>query len=135
MEQFIIQGGKPLCGKIMVDTAKNASLPIIAGTILTDEKIVLKNLPNISDVNKMLEILRTMGASIKKEGRDAIVDTSTINKTEIPSELAKEIRSSIFMLGPLLSKYRKATVAYPGGCDIGSRPIDLPLGPSRPTSP
>lgn len=131
MEQFIIQGGKPLCGKIMVDTAKNASLPIIAGTILTDEKIVLKNLPNISDVNKMLEILRTMGASIKKEGRDAIVDTSTINKTEIPSELAKEIRSSIFMLGPLLSKYRKATVAYPGGCDIGSRPIDLHLAGLR----
>lgn len=125
MEQFIIHGGKRICGKIEVDGAKNASLPIIAGTILTDEEVVLHGLPNIRDVNKMLEILETMGAKIKKDGRDLILDTSTLKNFEIPSNLAKEIRSSIFMLGPLLSKYRKAVVAYPGGCDIGSRPIDL----------
>lgn len=131
MEQFIISGGTPLCGNISVDTAKNATLPIIAGTILTNEEIVLEELPIISDVNKMLEILRTMGAHVKREGRTAIIDTSYITKTEIPTDLAKEIRSSIFMLGPLLAKYRKATVAYPGGCDIGSRPIDLHLAGLR----
>ncbi len=131
MEQFIIHGGKPICGKISVDGAKNASLPIIAGTILTDDEVVLKNLPNIKDVNKMLEILTTMGAKVKKEEHVALVDTSSIENCEIPSNLAKEIRSSIFMLGPLISKYRKATVVYPGGCDIGSRPIDLHLSGLR----
>lgn len=131
MEQFIIQGGTPLCGNINVDTAKNATLPIIAGTILTDEEILLEDLPNISDVNKMLDILKTMGAKVSKEGRNVIINASYITKTEIPTNLAKEIRSSIFMLGPLLAKYRKATVAYPGGCDIGSRPIDLHLSGLR----
>lgn len=125
MEQFIIHGGKRVCGKIEVDGAKNASLPIIAGAILTDEEVVLSGLPNIRDVNKMLDILETMGAKVKKDGQVLILDTSTLMNFEIPSNLAKEIRSSIFMLGPLLSRYRKAVVAYPGGCDIGSRPIDL----------
>jgi len=127
MEQFIINGAHPLSGSIEVDTAKNAALPIIAATILTDEEVLLKKLPKISDVEKMLEILTIMGASVKKEGADAIILTKDISSIEIPTMLAKEIRSSIFMLGPLLAKYRVAKVAYPGGCDIGSRPIDLHL--------
>lgn len=127
MEQFIINGAHPLSGSIEVDTAKNAALPIIAATILTDEEVLLKKLPKISDVEKMLEILTIMGASVKKVGADAIISTKDISSIEIPTMLAKEIRSSIFMLGPLLAKYRVAKVAYPGGCDIGSRPIDLHL--------
>lgn len=131
MEQFVIYGGKRLCGKIKVDSAKNASLPLIASTILTDDEVVLKDLPFISDVQKMLQILKTMGADVKIEGRTAIINTSCISHFEIPTDLAKEIRSSIFMLGPLLAKYRTAKVAYPGGCDIGARPIDLHLAGLR----
>ena len=130
MDSFVICGGKQLKGEIVVDTAKNAVLPIIAATILTKEEIVLNNLPNIIDVDKMIEILKTMGASVKREGRSAIFKAE-LKKLEIPTDLAKEIRSSIFMLGPLLARYSKARVAYPGGCDIGSRPIDLHLSALR----
>lgn len=131
MEQFIINGGRRLVGEIEVDTAKNATLPIIAGAILTDEEVRIEKIPNISDVHKMLEILRLMGAEVKVEDGNAIISAKSISNYEIPSHLAKEIRSSIFMLGPLLSKYRVAKVAYPGGCDIGSRPIDLHLAGLR----
>jgi len=127
MEHFVINGGCKLSGTIEADTAKNAVLPIIAATILTDEEVILTNLPLISDVQKMFEILRLMGAFVKREGRTAVIKTAGLSNLEIPSGLAKEIRSSIFMLGPLLSKYKQARVAYPGGCDIGSRPIDLHL--------
>lgn len=130
MEHFIIRGGNRLCGKIEVDTAKNAALPIIAATILTDEEVILEALPDIIDVDKMIEILKTMGATVKRENRTAVIKTDLTN-LEIPTELAKDIRSSIFMLGPLLARYSKARVAYPGGCDIGSRPIDLHLSALR----
>jgi len=130
MEHFLIRGGNKINGKIQVDTAKNAVLPIIAATILTDKEVVLEELPFIKDVDKMFEILKSMGASIKREKRTASIKTD-LQKLEIPSDLAKDIRSSIFMLGPLLARYSKARVAYPGGCDIGSRPIDLHLSALR----
>ena len=132
MSEFIlVKGGKPLKGEIEVDTAKNAVLPIIAATVLTNEEIIIENLPKISDVKKMLEILELMGAKVRVEEDKAIIKADGLSNLEIPSELAKEIRSSIFMLGPLLAKYKKASVAYPGGCDIGSRPIDLHLAGLR----
>ena len=131
MDSLIINGGGRLCGTIEVDTAKNAVLPIIAGAILTDEEVVIKKIPNIIDVHKMLDILRKMGADVKVQEGSAVICTKDLNNLEIPSELAKEIRSSIFMLGPLLSRYKRARVAYPGGCDIGSRPIDLHLSGLR----
>lgn len=127
MEKFFIKGGVSLKGEIAVDTAKNAVLPIIAACILTEEEIVLNNIPNILDVNKMLEILTSMGAKVKRESNNVIINTLGLNRLEIPPEIAKDIRSSIFMLGPMLAKYKKARVPYPGGCDIGSRPIDLHL--------
>lgn len=127
MENFLIKGGRQLFGKVEVERAKNAVLPIIAATILTDEEIVLRQIPNITDVEKMLEILKLMGAKVCFEDSNIIVSTQNLKTLEIPSELAKDIRSSIFMLGPLLAKYKKARVVYPGGCDIGSRPIDLHL--------
>jgi len=126
MEYFFIKGGKSLKGEIVVDTAKNAILPIISACILTEEEVVLKNVPNIIDVDKMFEILKNMGANIKRES-SVVTIKAELKKLEIPTELAKDIRSSIFMLGPLLAKHSSARVAYPGGCDIGSRPIDLHL--------
>lgn len=131
MNKFEIIGGSKLNGEIRVDASKNAVLPIIAGSILTDEIVVIKNIPMISDVKRMLDILIEMGSKVKVEGNDAIINNSTLSFFEIPKEFASEIRSSIFMLGPLLAKYKKARVAYPGGCDIGSRPIDLHLSGLR----
>ena len=131
MSCFEIVGGAKLEGELEVDTSKNAVLPIIAATILCDETIIIKKIPMISDVRKMLDILSQMGGSVKLDGDSAIVNNSSLSFFEIPKELASEIRSSIFMLGPLLAKHKKARVAYPGGCDIGSRPIDLHLSGLR----
>ena len=130
---IVVEGGKSLFGEITVDTAKNAVLPIIAGCILTKKEVVLKNIPNISDINKMFEILSLMGADVKRDLRlkTASVKVEELTTVEIPSGLAKEIRSSIFMLGSLIARYKKARVTYPGGCDIGSRPIDLHLSGLR----
>ena len=131
MTKFRIHGGKRLDGIIEVETSKNAALPIIAASILTEKRIVLKNIPHISDVFKMFDILRAMGGRILLTDTDAIIDNSSISNFEIPHILAKDIRSSIFMLGPLVARFKRARVAYPGGCDIGSRPIDLHLAGLR----
>ena len=131
MSKFEIFGGNPLSGEIRVDGSKNAVLPIIAASVLSDDTIVIHDIPMISDVKKMLEILMEMGGQVKLEGNTAIINNSTLSHFEIPKNLASEIRSSIFMLGPLLAKYKKARVAFPGGCDIGSRPIDLHLSGLR----
>lgn len=131
MDRFIIDGAKRLGGEIIVDTSKNASLPIIAASILSSDKIVLKSLPQIADVQKMLDILQSLGAKVEKHESDAWIDASFINSYEISEQLTKEIRSSIFMLGPMIAKLGKAKVAYPGGCKIGNRPIDLHLSGLR----
>ncbi|MBQ7453311.1 MAG: UDP-N-acetylglucosamine 1-carboxyvinyltransferase [Clostridia bacterium] len=127
MQKFVVCGGQKLSGTLRVDSSKNAILPIIAGCILTDEPVELQDIPNITDVKKMFDILRAMGAKVETGDGRAVIDSSTISRFEIPHHLAKDIRSSIFMLGPLIAKYGRARVAYPGGCDIGSRPIDLHL--------
>ena len=129
MDKFLIKGGKKLCGSIEVDTAKNAVLPIIAASLLTTKEVVIKKLPQIVDVYKMLDILTAMGSKITlyENGTVVSIINDEINNVEIPSYLTSDIRSSIFLLGPLLAKYKKAKVAYPGGCEIGSRPIDLHL--------
>ncbi|MEG1582159.1 MAG: UDP-N-acetylglucosamine 1-carboxyvinyltransferase, partial [Clostridia bacterium] len=126
IDSFKITGGKKLYGSIDIESAKNAVLPLVAGALLTQETIVINNIPDISDVYKMFEIIRLMGGSVEICEGSAII-SATLNKTEIPKGLASEIRSSIFMLGSLLATYKIAKVAYPGGCDIGSRPIDLHL--------
>ena len=107
-EMLVINGGNRLQGEIRVDTAKNAVLPIIAGCILTDGEVILNEIPIISDVKKMLDMLTLMGAAIKTDERErcAYICTKNLNTTTIPTELAKEIRSSIFMLGPLLAKHK-----------------------------
>ena len=127
MTKLIINGGKKLEGVLEVDSSKNAILPIIASTLLTKEKVVLYKVPDISDVDKMLEIIMSLGGKVERDGSVVEIDNSNIKSLEIPSVLTSAIRSSIFILGPMLAMYKKAKIAYPGGCDIGSRPIGLHL--------
>jgi len=127
MEEFEICGGHKLYGEVRIDAAKNAVLPIIAGSILCDGQVNILNVPNLIDVQKMADILRQMGAKVDFVEDVLSIDNSTINKCELPYDLAHDIRSSIFMLGPMLAKFKTAVVPYPGGCDIGARPIDLHL--------
>ena len=127
MEKFIINGGKSLFGEISVPCAKNSYLAILASCVLSSGEVFLHNCPNFDDVNKMLEILSCLGCKVKKENKDVYLDCSQIKNYTIPKDLAKQIRSSIFLLGPILARLKKAVVTYPGGCDIGSRPIDLHL--------
>lgn len=125
MSKYIIYGGKKLKGTINVPTSKNATLPILAGSILAKNEVVLKNLPQFKDVLKMEKILKHLGCKIKKENNKTIINTEELNTCFIPNNLTNEIRSSIFMLGPMLAKFKKARISFPGGCNIGIRPIDL----------
>lgn len=125
MSKILINGGKKLFGEIDISSSKNAYLPILAGVILGDEKIVLKDYPNYLDTENMCNILRNLGAKVEKNGDFLQIFPQFIDKYEIPNELASLVRSSIFMLGALVGKFRKAKVAYPGGCEIGARPIDI----------
>ncbi len=131
MKEYIINGGQALDGTVEIRGAKNSILPLLAGSILTDEITVLHNCPNISDVDSMIKILEGLGSKIIRNSRDIVIDNSMANKWEIPAHLAKELRSSIFLLGSLLSRNKKAKVAYPGGCDIGLRPIDIHIAGLR----
>lgn len=127
MEKFVITGGNFLRGEISLSSAKNSFLPILAGTILSEEEIILKNCPNYIDILNMTEILKSLGADVKNDGDNLIVNQKFVDKNFIPSNLTERLRSSIFTLGALLGRFREAKVAYPGGCDIGLRPIDLHL--------
>ncbi|MBQ3414296.1 MAG: UDP-N-acetylglucosamine 1-carboxyvinyltransferase [Clostridia bacterium] len=127
MLRYIIKGGNKLEGEVKISGSKNASLPIIAATILNSGKSTLYNVPNIHDTQMMFEILKKLGGKIEKKNNKIIIDTSKINKFEIPEDLMRQMRSSVILVGGLLGKHRKATFSYPGGCDIGARPIDLHL--------
>ena len=127
MENYVINGGRRLDGKLKIQSSKNSVLPIIAGSILTDEEVVIKNCPKIKDVFAMLNILGHLGTKWTFENEDLILNSSSIDKFFIPQNLAGELRSSIFMLGALVSRFKKAKLYFPGGCDIGLRPIDMHL--------
>jgi len=127
MDKFIINGGEKLCGSVQVDCAKNAYLPILAATILCEDKIVLNKCPDFVDIKNMCLILEKLGLEVVMREDKLYINGSKANKSFIPVELAKELRSSIFALGALLGRFHQARVAYPGGCDIGLRPIDLHL--------
>ena len=131
MGAFVVQGGRKLEGTIRVDGAKNAALPILAASVLTEETVVLQGVPMISDVRKMTDILMMLGCRIRRDGHTLTLDAGGLKRTEMPDALSKQIRSSIFLLGPILSRFRQATVTYPGGCEIGLRPIDLHLSGLR----
>lgn len=127
MEAFRICGGKKLNGSLEIPTAKNAILPILAGSIMSGGLVVVKDCSKFSDIINMTEILDYIGAKNIFDGRDLHIQAQLVDKYCVGEEYTKKVRSSIFMLGPLLAKFKKATVAYPGGCNIGNRPIDLHL--------
>ena len=127
MSSYIIEGGHKLEGTVKISGSKNAALPILAATVLNVGKTTLYNVPNIQDTQMMFKILETLGGKVEKKNNKIIIDTSKINKFEIPEELMHKMRSSVILAGALLGRYQKAIFSYPGGCDIGSRPIDLHL--------
>ena len=128
MEKLLIKGGSSLSGKISCSGAKNAALPMIASTILCNEKVVLKNLPYLQDITTMFELLGSMGAEILlDENMDFTISSFNLNDIQARYELVKTMRASILVLGPLVAKYGKARIALPGGCAIGSRPVNYHL--------
>lgn len=128
MDKFVINGGIPLKGDVIISGAKNAAVAIVAATILSDEPCVLENVPEISDISICIKILYEMGASIKILGKNEIrIDTRGICDPIVPYELARSMRASSYFLGTLLGRFHKADVPMPGGCDLGDRPIDQHL--------
>lgn len=118
MSEYIIKGGKKVEGEIIVSGSKNASLPIIAASILNQGKTTLYNVPNIHDTQMMYEILKKLGAEVVKKKNKVIIDTSKISKYEIPEELMRQMRSSVIFVGALVGRHGKVTFSYPGDCDI-----------------
>ena len=131
MESLVVQGGRRLEGSLRVDGSKNAALPILAASVLTEDTVYLHGMPDILDVRRMADILAMLGCGIHRCGHSMTVSGCSMHRSEMPDQLSKQIRSSIFMLGPILSRFRRATVTYPGGCEIGLRPIDLHLSGLR----
>ena len=128
MEKLLIKGGNSLSGKISCSGAKNAALPMIASTILSNESVVLKNLPYLQDITTMFELLGSMGAEILlNENMDFTISSFDLKDIQARYELVKTMRASILVLGPLVAKYGKARIALPGGCAIGSRPVNYHL--------
>ncbi len=128
MEKLLIKGGNQLSGKITCSGAKNAALPMIASTILSDEKVTLRNLPYLQDITTMFELLGSMGSDIMlDENMNFTIESKDLKDTEARYELVKTMRASILVLGPLVAKYGKAKIALPGGCAIGSRPVNYHL--------
>ena len=119
MGRFIINGERQLSGVLDILAAKNSVLPLLAAAILTDEKVVLHNCPDITDVHNMLAILQSLGSVTSFENGVITIDSSNINNEIVEPKLAHELRSSIFLLGSILSKFNKAILSYPGGCEIG----------------
>ncbi len=128
MEQYIIKGGNPLVGEVEIGGAKNAALAILAAAIMTDETVTIDNLPDVNDINVLLEAISGIGASVQRVDRHTVrINGAGVGDLSIEYEYIKKIRASYYLLGALLGKYHKAEVALPGGCNIGSRPIDQHL--------
>ena len=127
MQSYIVNGGEKLEGEVKSSGSKNSSLPILAATILNKGTTVLKNVPDIHDTKIMFDIMRLLGCKISQERNKIIVDSRNIDDYKIPDELMRQMRSSVILAGSILSRAKKATFSYPGGCDIGARPIDLHL--------
>ena len=125
MEQYIIKGGHPLVGEVEIGGAKNAALAILAAAIMTDETVLVDNLPDVNDINVLLDAISGIGANVHRVDRHTVkINGKGINDVNIEYDYIKKIRASYYLLGALLGKYKRAEVALPGGCNIGSRPID-----------
>lgn len=127
MDKLIISGPATLSGSVRISRAKNAYLPILAAVLLTDKPVHLKNVPDLQDIKTMIKLLSNLGVTVTKEGDVTTFDASTLNSHEATYDIVKTMRASIFVLGPLLARLKKAKVSLPGGCAIGTRPIDLHL--------
>lgn len=131
MSKLIIEGRRRLNGKIEVQGAKNSALPILAATLLTGDSSVINNCPSLSDVDMAVNILRYIGCYVKKEADTVFVDSKLADKYDIPDDLMRAMRSSIIFLGPLIARFGRAKLTFPGGCELGPRPIDLHLAALR----
>ncbi len=125
LDAYVIQGGESLSGSVRVGGSKNAVLPILAASLINGDINVLRNCPNLRDVSVTINILKLIGCKIKREGDTITIDTSSITTNEIPDKLVREMRSSVIILGAMLTRMKKVVLSYPGGCEIGTRPIDL----------
>ncbi|MBR2213504.1 MAG: UDP-N-acetylglucosamine 1-carboxyvinyltransferase [Eubacterium sp.] len=128
MERYVIKGGSPLSGEVEVGGAKNAALGLLAAAIMTNEDVTIENLPDVSDINQLIDAIENIGATVKRDDRHTVtINGSTIKSHVVDYEQMRKIRASYYLLGALLGKMSKAEVALPGGCAIGSRPIDQHL--------
>ena len=128
MEQFIMKGGNPLVGEVNISGAKNAALGILAAAIMTDDDVVIDNLPDVRDINVLLEAIEEIGASVERIDRHTVrINAKNIKEVSVDDEFIRRIRASYYFIGALLGKYKSAEVPLPGGCNIGSRPIDQQL--------
>ena len=125
MEQYIMKGGNPLVGEVTISGAKNAALGILAASIMTDEEVIIENLPDVRDINVLLEAIEEIGARVDRIDRHtARINARHIKEVSVDDEYIRKIRASYYFIGALLGKYKSAEVPLPGGCNIGSRPID-----------
>ena len=125
MEAYVIQGGQKLSGSVKIEGAKNAILPILAASLIIGDKTTLYNCPDLKDVYSTISILEVIGCRISRKDDKIVVDSSSINTYEIPEKLVREMRSSVIILGAMLTRMKKVVLSYPGGCEIGTRPIDI----------
>ncbi|SDE86913.1 UDP-N-acetylglucosamine 1-carboxyvinyltransferase [Sporomusa acidovorans] len=125
MEKFIVKGEVQLSGNVRISGAKNATLPIMAATLLCSGTSVIHDVPYLRDIQAMQEILTLLGAKVVRHEHTMMIDTTNVSKVEIPEHLMREMRASVFLMGPLLGRFRKVRISYPGGCAIGPRPINL----------
>ena len=128
MDKLIINGGAPLNGDVRISGAKNAALPILAATLLAEDPVTVCNVPHLHDITTTMELLGRMGVSLTIDEKLSIeVDANELTDFSAPYELVKTMRASILVLGPMVARFGRAHVAFPGGCAIGSRPVDLHL--------
>ena len=128
MEQYVIKGGNPLVGEVEIGGAKNAALAILSAAVMTDETVTIENIPNVRDTNILLNAIAEIGAKVERlDAHTVKINGSFIRDLNVDNEFIRKIRASYYLIGALLGKYKHAEVALPGGCDIGSRPIDLHL--------
>jgi len=131
MSYYVVQGGQALRGSVPISGAKNSVLPILAATLLNGGRNVLHNCPDLRDVRSALQILEHLGCKTRREGDNVTVDSTVVDRWDVPHELMREMRSSVIFLGPILARCGRARLSLPGGCDIGQRPIDLHLSALR----
>ena len=128
MERYIIKGGTPLVGEVEISGAKNAALGILAAAVMADEPVAIDNLPDVSDINVLIDAISEVGANVVRDSRHSVkINGGTITSTKADNEYIKKIRASYYLLGAFLGKFKRAEVPLPGGCNIGSRPIDQHL--------